>query len=109
MSESKGSLERRAFEQTIRAIIRGKVQGVGYRQWTERQALARGLAGWVRNRADGAVEAVFAGDADKVADMAESLLRGPPAARVTGVEITQAHEAALAATFGARFIVRPDA
>ena len=48
-------------ERIIRAIVLGRVQGVGYRNWTERQALARGLHGWVRNRRDGTVEAVFAG------------------------------------------------
>jgi len=96
-----------SFERIVRAVIRGKVQGVGYRNWTERQALARGLAGWVRNRADGSVETVFAGDADNVAAMAESLLRGPPASRVSGVEITEADLSALEATFGARFIVLP--
>jgi acylphosphatase len=98
-----------SFERIVRAVIRGKVQGVGYRNWTERQALARGLAGWVRNRADGSVETVFAGDADNVAGMAESLLRGPPASRVSGVEITEADTGALDATFGARFIVLPTA
>lgn len=93
----------------IRVVVRGRVQGVGYRAWTERQAIGRGLAGWVRNRSDGAVEAVFAGDPDNVAAMAESLLRGPPHARVQGVEIVEAEASALEATFGARFIVLPTA
>ena len=47
-------------------IVLGRVQGVGYRAWTEREAQARGLQGWVRNRHDGTVEAVFAGPADAV-------------------------------------------
>ncbi len=96
-----------AYERYMRAIIRGGVQGVGYRVWTEQQANARGLAGWVRNLGDGSVEAVFAGDADNIAAMAESLLRGPPAAKVSGIEITETDEHALEATFGARFVVRP--
>lgn len=94
-------------ERIIRAIVLGRVQGVGYRNWTERQALARGLHGWVRNRRDGTVEAVFAGDADNVAGMAESLMRGPPAAKVSGIEIVEAEDSALEATFGARFVVLP--
>ncbi len=98
-----------AYERIVRAVVRGKVQGVGYRNWTERQALARGLAGWVRNRSDGSVEAVFAGEADNVAAMSESLSRGPPASRVSGIEITEADAGALEATFGARFIVLPTA
>ena len=44
-----------------RVLIRGRVQGIGYRAWTEDTALLNGIDGWVRNRADGAVEAVFAG------------------------------------------------
>ena len=50
-------------------LIRGRVQGVGFRAWTEYTALERGLQGWVRNRRDGAVEAVFVGPADAVAAM----------------------------------------
>ena len=45
-------------------VIRGRVQGVGYRAWTEYTALERGLQGWVRNRADGSVEALFVGPVD---------------------------------------------
>ncbi len=92
-------------ERCIRARIRGRVQGVGYRAWTERQAIARGLEGWVRNRADGSVEAVFAGEADAVASMAEALSRGPHRAEASGVEIVEEDRSALAETFGARFVV----
>jgi acylphosphatase len=95
------------FERIIHVQVRGRVQRVGYRNWTETQANGRGLHGWVRNRADGSVEAVFAGDADNVAAMAESLLRGPPLAQVSGVEIHESDAAALQPNFGARFIVRP--
>ena len=48
-------------------VIRGRVQGVGFRAWTEYTTLERGLQGWVRNRRDGAVEALFAGPPDVVA------------------------------------------
>ncbi|MDB5572376.1 MAG: acylphosphatase [Hyphomicrobiales bacterium] len=91
----------------IRAVITGRVQGVGYRAWTQREAVARDLAGWVRNRQDGSVEAVFAGDPDPVAAMAESLLRGPHGSRVTGVEIRDADRSSLNATFGVRFVTLP--
>ncbi len=66
--------------------MRGRVQGVGYRAWVERQAIVRGLEGWVRNRRDGSVEAVFAGPEDVVSNVIASCRRGPPSARVDGVE-----------------------
>ncbi len=65
-----------------RVTISGRVQGVGYRAWVEHQAVARGLEGWVRNRRDGSVEALFAGPEDLVADMVASCRRGPVSARV---------------------------
>jgi len=67
------------------ATIRGRVQGVGYRAWVEDEATARGLEGWVRNRRDGSVEAVFAGPAEAVAAMIEACRRGPSSARVEAV------------------------
>jgi acylphosphatase len=63
-------------------VIRGRVQGVGFRAFVEDEALGRGVEGWVRNRRDGSVEAVFAGDADIVAGLIEACRRGPPGARV---------------------------
>ena len=65
--------------------IRGRVQGVGYRYWVEQQALAHALEGWVRNRRDGSVEALFAGPADAVAEMISRCRRGPSTARVDAV------------------------
>jgi acylphosphatase len=65
--------------------IRGRVQGVGYRAWVEDEATARGLEGWVRNRRDGSVEAVFAGPDDIVSDMIAACRSGPPSARVDAV------------------------
>jgi acylphosphatase len=67
-------------------FIRGRVQRVGYRAWTEYTALDQGLQGWVRNRQDGAVEAVFAGPAEAVAEMIEACRRGPPGAKVDAIE-----------------------
>src|SRR3954454_8660460 len=73
--------------EVIRQVtIRGRVQGVGFRYWTRRAATARGLQGWVRNRRDGRVEAVFAGEQQAVAEMIEQCRRGPGAARVDKVE-----------------------
>src|SRR4051794_28821142 len=71
---------------TRHVTIHGRVQGVGFRYWTRRRATARGLDGWVRNRRDGTVEAVFAGDQQAVADMIELCRRGPDAARVDRIE-----------------------
>jgi acylphosphatase len=67
-------------------IVRGRVQGVGYRAWTERAALTRGLTGWVRNRRDGSVEAVFIGDEDAITAMVEACRSGPSGAFVDGVD-----------------------
>lgn len=65
--------------------ILGGVQGVGYRAWVERHAIALRLEGWVRNRRDGSVEALFSGPAETVADMVALCRRGPPSARVEAV------------------------
>ena len=70
---------------TVRVRIEGRVQGVGYRYWTERTAAALGLSGWVRNRRDGSVEAVFSGTPDKVADIIVRCRQGPRSAAVTAV------------------------
>lgn len=67
-------------------LIHGRVQGVGYRAWTEDKASELGLQGWVRNRRDGAVEAVFAGPGDAVATMIEACRQGPYGSHVTGVD-----------------------
>jgi acylphosphatase len=63
-------------------IVHGRVQGVGFRAFVEVEALTRGLEGWVRNRREGTVEAVFRGEVELVADMIEACRRGPFAARV---------------------------
>jgi acylphosphatase len=72
-------------ETTIRVRITGRVQGVWYRGWTVDQALRLGLDGWVRNRRDGAVEAVFSGPEDVVRTMIALCRQGPPAAVVTKI------------------------
>lgn len=78
---------------TVLARITGRVQGVAYRAWAEREATARGLAGWVRNRSDGSVEALFHGPPAAVDDMLAACRRGPMAARVDAVETAPADEA----------------
>jgi acylphosphatase len=69
-----------------RVVIHGRVQGVWYRAWTVEQARHRRLAGWVRNRRDGTVEAVFAGEPEAVEAMIEACRTGPKRARVTDIE-----------------------
>jgi acylphosphatase len=69
-----------------RAVIHGRVQGVWFRGATQQVAERRGVDGWVRNRTDGSVEAVFEGAPDDVAALLEFVRRGPPAARVERVE-----------------------
>jgi acylphosphatase len=70
----------------VRAIVFGRVQGVWYRGWTVDEAVARGLDGWVRNRRDGTVEAVFSGPAEAVDAMIAACAEGPPAAQVDAIE-----------------------
>jgi acylphosphatase len=69
----------------LHVTISGRVQGVGYRAWVEYQARQGGLEGWVRNRRDGTVEAVFAGAPKAVAEMIALCRHGPPSARVEAV------------------------
>ena len=76
-------------ERRVRVRIEGRVQGVGFRYWVEQTAGGLGLRGWVRNRRDAAVEAVFAGPAHVVADMIDRCRRGPPAARVADVALLE--------------------
>ncbi len=75
-------------EKTVRVRVEGRVQGVAYRVWTRQEAEARGLDGWVRNRMDGTVEALFSGSPARVDDMVAACRRGPPAAHVTGLQAT---------------------
>jgi len=70
-----------------RVVVHGRVQGVGFRASCTRRAVTLGLGGWVRNRADGTVEAVFEGDEPAVAGMVAWCSGGPPLARVEHVEV----------------------
>lgn len=72
-----------------RAIVHGRVQGVFFRDTTRREAAARSVGGWVRNRPDGAVEAVFEGDRDAVEEMLAFCREGPPNAEVERVDVSE--------------------
>ena len=68
-------------------VFRGRVQGVGFRAFVEDAAARTGVEGWVRNRRDGTVEAVFAGDAKAVEDTIAACRKGSYAARVDGIDV----------------------
>lgn len=72
---------------SVRVRIEGQVQGVWYRGWTLDQAREHGLDGWVRNRHDGDVEAVFCGPSDRVDQMIDACWQGPKLARVKAVHV----------------------
>ena len=72
-----------------RVIVSGVVQGVGFRYAIARAATSRGVAGWVRNRPNGTVEAVFEGDPDAVDSLERLCREGPRGAVVTGVEVEE--------------------
>ena len=78
--------------QIIRVRICGAVQRVGFRYWLARQAQAVGLEGWVRNRADGTVEALLAGEKDAVLSMLRACETGPPRARVAEIDASPGSE-----------------
>ncbi len=78
-----------------RISAQGRVQGVGYRAFVEHEALRRGIEGWVRNRRDGSVEAVFAGAREVVEATIEACRRGPFGARVDAFDQREGTEADL--------------
>lgn len=69
-------------------VVTGRVQGVYFRYATREEADMRGVKGWVRNRREGGVEAVFEGEKEKVEEVIEFCHYGPPAAKVSAVEVT---------------------
>jgi len=81
-----------APKKTVRLRITGEVQGVGYRIWATRTAAHLGLRGWVRNRADGSVEVLATGPSETVAGFVEACRRGPRAARVAAVTVSDAED-----------------
>jgi len=73
-----------------RFVVRGRVQGVGFRWFVEREAHVLGIAGWVRNNADGSVEVLAMGSRDQLSGLRSRLQQGPRAARVDDVEEREA-------------------
>ncbi len=74
-------------------VVRGRVQGVGYRAFVEDEAIRLGLRGWVRNRRDGSVEAVFVGPRSDVEAVVEACRRGPFSAQVSALDQREGTEA----------------
>jgi len=87
---------------TLRVVVSGRVQGVGFRYWTQDVAMGLGLSGWVRNRRDGGVEALISGPRPVVNEMLARFWQGPRAARVEGVSAEETDDDAPAA-----FEIRP--
>jgi acylphosphatase len=82
-----------------RFVVRGRVQGVGFRWFVEREARILGIAGWVRNNADGSVEVLGIGTREQLAGLRSRLHQGPRAARVDGVQESEARPIAGLNTF----------
>ena len=85
-----------------RLVIAGRVQGVGFREWMMTHARLLGLAGWVRNRADGSVEILASGAAEVLAALIEACGRGPASARVSELAIAEDRDER-----GVGFVARP--
>ena len=91
-------------------VVRGRVQGVGFRAFIEHHAIQRNLDGWVRNRRDGTVEAVFAGPSDSVDGMIRACGIGPLSGRVDTLDQRDGTDAELAARgAGEKFSCLPTA
>ena len=81
--------------QARRFLVRGRVQGVGFRWFVEREAHVLGVAGWVRNRSDGTVEVLALGTRDQLSGLRARLREGPRAARVDDVEESESEAEAV--------------
>jgi acylphosphatase len=81
-------------QQTRRFIVRGRVQGVGFRWFVEREAQMLGIAGWVRNNFDGSVEVLATGTEEQLRNLRSRLRAGPRAARVDDVQESEAQPVA---------------
>ena len=75
---------------TRRYVVRGRVQGVGFRWFVEREARTLGIAGWVKNRMDGTVEVLATGSKEQLSQLHSRLRQGPRAARVDDVDVSEA-------------------
>ena len=85
MTSTEKSMHARRF------FVRGRVQGVGFRWFVEREAHMLGIAGWVRNNADGAVEVFAQGTSEQLASLRSRLQQGPRASRVDNVDESETH------------------
>ena len=94
-----------SHQRIVIASIKGRVQGVYFRAWAQHQAELRGLEGWVRNRRDGSVEAVFAGPSEAVETMLKACHEGPRGSYVERVDARDAGETELAERPGQGFAV----
>lgn len=93
------------LDQSVRVMISGHVQGVGFRWWVRDQANRLDLCGWVRNRRDGSVEALFIGAVEAVEEMISLCHEGPPTARVEKV-VTEPWEGLGVTDFSTRRTMR---
>jgi acylphosphatase len=82
-----------ADDRSVLVRVSGRVQGVGFRDWTQRKAAGLGLSGWVRNLATGEVEALFTGSRETVDKMLAAVRRGPQLARVDDVKVQEGEPA----------------
>ena len=85
--------------QTRKFVVRGRVQGVGFRWFVEREARTLGISGWVRNNSDGSVEVLASGTQEQLFGLRSRLQQGPRAARVDNVEEAEAKPIAGLNTF----------
>ena len=88
--------------QARRFLVRGRVQGVGFRWFVEREAHILNIAGWVRNNSDGTVEILAQGTRDQLAGLQSRLREGPRAARIDAVDVSEAQPAAGLTSFQVR-------
>ncbi len=93
MTSTEKTIEARRF------LVRGRVQGVGFRWFVEREAHMLGISGWVRNNADGTVEVLAQGTSDQLSGLHSRLRQGPRAARVDGVEVSDVRPSANLSSF----------
>jgi acylphosphatase len=93
MNSTEKAIEARRF------VVRGRVQGVGFRWFVEREAHILGIAGWVRNNANGNVEVLAQGTRDQISGLRSRLREGPRAARVDAVDESEAKPAAGVSSF----------
>jgi acylphosphatase len=84
VSSAQSSVQARRF------LVRGRVQGVGFRWFVEREAVILQVAGWVRNNSDSSVEVLAQGTREQLAGLHSRLREGPRAARVDNVEVSEA-------------------